>query len=801
VPPEPGYYTFYTRQEFTLPDPATLTNPFLNIRYDDAYIAYLNGVEIARANITGEMPTHTQPADSTGGNVDNSGISGAVDLTPHLALLQEGTNILAIEIHNAGLTSSDAAVLAEISDFPDSPYSAIRGVRQLQQLIHLRGIYSTRQLQAVLGEFWENHFTTDFDKVEDYLLDLDAFETAAAASDLAEDRIRLQAEIEAAYIEWEEYEFFYDNALGYFGDLLLYSASSPAMLIYLDNVLNVAGAPNENYSREIFELSSFGVDNGYTQTDIEQLAKCFTGWTIRKVHATQKLPFPASARTPPTDDSITVATETTVLDLGGAWRYFKGTTEPSPGTGGSATTLWTTIGFDDSDPLLWLAGTTGIGYADGDDATVLTDMQQNLSATPPVPGYASVYLRHEFTLDPSSFEALRLAVDYDDGFIAYLNGTEIARSNTMGGTGTPPAYDSLANFSREAGTDEIFDLGPHAALFNTPPAINILAIQVHNTNLTSSDLSMRPRILSQTFTAESIDPVDPNGVWTFRFDPAQHNLDAKTLFAGSPQQLSIPADRSGPAGVNDAIDVIDAMAAHPSAAQFICIKLVNRFVSDEISLDTYQNSSAPAHLLEVMDNAIAAWDSTTPTGHIGTVMRAILDLDQLTGAFWMEASRANKIKNPIEFINSAYRALDANTANDNLPNRSRAMGMTLFQRDDPDGFDELGIFWTDTQSLLERMRFSQGLGANAGFSSGDWDIDAWLAAYALGTGQQILDHFDTVLFASSLSAERRAVITAFMDSDINGAPSPIDSLSGNALTNRIEATVGVILSLPEFQYQ
>ena len=48
-----------------------------------------------------------------------------------------------------------------------------------QHLLHLRGIYSRRQLQAALAEFWENHFTTDFDKVEEYLLETDAFETLA----------------------------------------------------------------------------------------------------------------------------------------------------------------------------------------------------------------------------------------------------------------------------------------------------------------------------------------------------------------------------------------------------------------------------------------------------------------------------------------------------------------------------------------------------------------------------------------------------------------------------------------------
>jgi uncharacterized protein (DUF1800 family) len=72
------------------------------------------------------------------------------------------------------------------------------------------------------------------------------------------------------------------HTLGKFGDLLLASAQSPAMLVYLDNHLNVKGVPNENYAREIMELHSLGVDGGYTQKDVQELARVLTGWTIKQ---------------------------------------------------------------------------------------------------------------------------------------------------------------------------------------------------------------------------------------------------------------------------------------------------------------------------------------------------------------------------------------------------------------------------------------------------------------------------------------------------------------------------------------
>src|SRR5918992_1283505 len=84
------------------------------------------------------------------------------------------------------------------------------------------------------------------------------------------------------------------HALGRFRDLLLATAQSPAMLFYLDNWLRIspqnpaAQRPpnnrrrgiNENYAREVMELHTLGVDGGYTQRDVQEVARCFTGWTI-----------------------------------------------------------------------------------------------------------------------------------------------------------------------------------------------------------------------------------------------------------------------------------------------------------------------------------------------------------------------------------------------------------------------------------------------------------------------------------------------------------------------------------------
>jgi uncharacterized protein (DUF1800 family) len=168
---------------------------------------------------------------------------------------------------------------------------SVSAVGQLQQAKLLRAVDSNRQLQEVLVDFWGNHFNIDVKKNLDRVLKI------------ADDR-----------------EVIRPHILGSFRELLEASAKSPAMLVYLDNALssvprtvkmgevmftervhdqmmangNGALAPevpkvgdkkggiNENYGREIMELHTLGVDGGYTQKDVQEVARCFTGWSVNK---------------------------------------------------------------------------------------------------------------------------------------------------------------------------------------------------------------------------------------------------------------------------------------------------------------------------------------------------------------------------------------------------------------------------------------------------------------------------------------------------------------------------------------
>jgi len=166
-----------------------------------------------------------------------------------------------------------------------------RVVEELAMAKVARAIYSERQLQQVMDDFWFNHFNVFAGKGEDRW-----------------------------FLTSYERDVIQPHAMGKFKDLLTATAKSPAMLFYLDNFLSADprapqrmaaerasrqvrrggfGRPwpprvpqqqakkntrglNENYGRELMELHTLGVDGGYTQKDVTEVARCFTGWTIDK---------------------------------------------------------------------------------------------------------------------------------------------------------------------------------------------------------------------------------------------------------------------------------------------------------------------------------------------------------------------------------------------------------------------------------------------------------------------------------------------------------------------------------------
>ncbi|HEY0511572.1 MAG TPA: DUF1800 domain-containing protein [Thermoanaerobaculia bacterium] len=146
------------------------------------------------------------------------------------------------------LTRSAQELLDIADQQSDGGYSV---AMELKRATLYRHLFSQRQLYEVMVEFWNNHFS------------MYHFKDDVSVLKTIDDRAVSRA-----------------LALGRFRDLLMASAHSPAMMVYLDNQSNVADGPNENYARELMELHTVGVDAGYTQQDVHEVARCFTGWTV-----------------------------------------------------------------------------------------------------------------------------------------------------------------------------------------------------------------------------------------------------------------------------------------------------------------------------------------------------------------------------------------------------------------------------------------------------------------------------------------------------------------------------------------
>ena len=137
-----------------------------------------------------------------------------------------------------------------------------RVLSELSAATILRSTYSQWQLRERMCQFWTNHFNIYGRKV-------------------ATARGRKQADAELLYfLADDQRTVIRPHALGKFQDLIDASIQSPAMLGYLDNQLNKSGNVNENYARELLELHTLGVDGGYTQADVKNVAKVLSGWTI-----------------------------------------------------------------------------------------------------------------------------------------------------------------------------------------------------------------------------------------------------------------------------------------------------------------------------------------------------------------------------------------------------------------------------------------------------------------------------------------------------------------------------------------
>ena len=256
-------------------------------------------------------------------------------------------------------------------------------------------------------------------------------------------------------------------------------------------------------------------------------------------------------------DRSNISYATTLVNQGDSFRYLVPFSEPDSN--------WKNINFNDSS---WALGASGFGYDDGDDETVIPN------------GTLSIYLRISFEIsDLENLNSLILDMDYDDAFVAYINGAEVARANI---NGTPPTYNSGTIQDHEAlmysgGTPDRFLItNPNNLLIDGE---NILTIQGHNISNTSSDFTIIP-FLSAVFSTPNNLGVLPPEILGLNSD----NLHTNFKISSNSETLTL----SNAAGI--IIDQLNVENLPPDTSYGVSVATNDLVIFSETT-PGYQNSN------------------------------------------------------------------------------------------------------------------------------------------------------------------------------------------------------------------
>ena len=261
-----------------------------------------------------------------------------------------------------------------------------------------------------------------------------------------------------------------------------------------------------------------------------------------------------------------------------------------------------------------------------------------------------------------------------------------------------------------------------------------------------------------------------------RYFPRDHNDLVKTYL--------------GHTGNLDYKDVITILANHPAAPWFICRKLFTFFA--------YENPST--------DDLKPLVDTYVESGHnMGAVMRILLLSPQFSSA---QAYRG-RIKSPVEFTASVYRALGINedSVSKRLPAFSTLMGQTLFDPPNVAGWpgDKVSALWLNSGTWMTRLNYidfllASGAGARDG-STPLVDLQSVVNTHQLSSPEQFVDHFSSFLLDGNLVSGRRTqLLDYFTAQEGSGRGKPVALTNGQSYPlGRVRGTLYLMMASPEYQ--
>ena len=512
-PTNSRYPAIYFRRVFSVANPLSLTALRLELQRDDGAVVYLNGVEIYRSNMaSGTVTRATLAAPGESDAAENYWFDHVFSPAGLLA----GDNLLAVEVHQNSLTSSDLRFDFALSG--DTP------VQPPERFISHGAVWSYLDTGVFPGATWRS-------------LNFNAAAWPTGASELG-------------YGDGDE-----GKVIGFGGNTAnrhttswfrkKFTVADPAAFTALDlrlrrddgaavylNGTEIARSNLGTGSVTPTLLAVPAADDGKTWLTFTKGTDALrAGENVIAAEVHQSSPsssdlsfdFELSGRRAPLNAPWVAA--------GAEWRYWD---KGAPAAG------WTAPGFND---LAWSFGRAEFGYGDEDETTVI-GYGGNASNRHP-----AAYFRHTFTvptIDPT--RPLRLRLKFDDGAVVYLNGVEVARPNMGWGaiTHTSPA-------GREAPNDGSVFSHFEISAASLRPGVNVLAAEVHQFSVTSDDLSFDLELSPGPDGAFTLDPAAlsaGNHVVEARYDdpagkvlqdPAEHTTATRQWLVN----VTPPADTDG----------------------------------------------------------------------------------------------------------------------------------------------------------------------------------------------------------------------------------------------------------------
>jgi len=453
---ENKYPTTYFRKTINIPDPSSFINFTFNIERDDAFVLYVNGIEVGRNNMLAGLPLHESYAASV---VNDSIITIIVPNTTFSPTF----NVIAVEIHQANAGSSEISFDLEL----------IGNVTPGNIIFNNGDSWRYYNNSTAPPAAWKTV------NIEDGVWKIGYGEIGFGESDEA--TVIFGGDPDVFPTIYFRKRFDVTNPAA-FSSYTFSVTRDDGFVVYLNGVEigrnNMAvGTPTHGTyasSNVEEEVISFTIPASLLNTGSNLLAV-----EMHQSNANSTdLSFNMKAA------GVTSAQK--VINYGSSWKYLDNNTRPAG---------WETSAFNDA---AWASGNGELGFGDGDEATLV--------ASGPNPGrYPTTYFRKTINMvNPSEFPTYTFSIERDDAFVVYVNGKEVGRNNMPAGV---PLHTTLSTSSVD---DAIVNFTVPNGVFTT--GNNVIAVEVHQTNNTSSDLSFD---LELTANSDFNVLISNNGSWKY----------------------------------------------------------------------------------------------------------------------------------------------------------------------------------------------------------------------------------------------------------------------------------------------